>query len=127
MFKVPGEPAPWLVYTRAALRRGSDRSPGIVRLKVYQGTIQAYIKQHMPPEFPLDGPLSVDIIVSRSHPKDPTKKPDRLNYGKGIEDAMEGLAYYNDSQIVTGNVEKEYCGDGQEPHTWIVITSLEDQ
>lgn len=38
----------------------------------------------------------------------PTKKPDWDNVGKIISDALNGLAYHDDSQIVTATVEKWY-------------------
>lgn len=38
----------------------------------------------------------------------PTKKPDWDNIGKIISDALNGLAYHDDSQIVTATVEKWY-------------------
>lgn len=37
-----------------------------------------------------------------------TKKPDRINLGKFAEDLLEGSILKNDSQIVDGNVRKEY-------------------
>lgn len=38
----------------------------------------------------------------------PTKKPDWDNIGKIISDALNGLAYHDDSQIVSATVEKWY-------------------
>ena len=38
----------------------------------------------------------------------PTKRPDWDNIGKIISDALNGLAYHDDSQIVTATVEKWY-------------------
>lgn len=38
----------------------------------------------------------------------PTKKPDWDNIGKIISDALNGLAYHDDSQIVDAVVEKYY-------------------
>ena len=39
----------------------------------------------------------------------PDKKPDWDQLGKIVSDALEGLAYKNDSQIVTGIVHKWYA------------------
>ena len=41
----------------------------------------------------------------------PTKKPDWDNIGKIICDALNGIAYKDDSQIVLGQVAKEYSDD----------------
>lgn len=38
----------------------------------------------------------------------PTKKPDNDNVLKAVMDALEGLAYKNDSQIVSAGVDKFY-------------------
>ena len=38
----------------------------------------------------------------------PTKKPDADNLAKAVLDALNGIAYYDDSQIVTLTVDKLY-------------------
>lgn len=38
----------------------------------------------------------------------PAKKPDWDNVGKAITDALEGMAYRNDSQITDATVQKRY-------------------
>ena len=76
------------------------------------------------PDFiPLEGPLRMQLIAwlmilkSTSKKKAklmeeriirPDKKPDWDNLGKVVSDALEGLAYKNDSQIVTGIIHKYY-------------------
>lgn len=48
----------------------------------------------------------------------PTKKPDCDNMGKAIADALNGLAYRDDSQIVSMTVEKWYS---ETPHVDVTI------
>lgn len=48
----------------------------------------------------------------------PTVKPDADNLAKAILDALKGLAYNDDSQIVSLYVEKWYS---EEPHTEVYI------
>ena len=72
---------------------------------------------------PLDGPIELTLRVYRSIPKSltkaqrlaalsgllrPAKKPDGSNYQKGIEDALNGLLWRDDGQIVKATVEKWY-------------------
>lgn len=71
---------------------------------------------------PIDGPLYVDIIVCKprpqSYPKRPTKsfpwpwhwtkKPDTNNLAKPIEDALNGIAWHDDAQIVDSAVHKRF-------------------
>ena len=71
----------------------------------------------------LEGPLQMTVKTYFEIPKSasarkaadmqnrairPTKKPDWDNLGKIISDALNGLAYHDDSQIVTATVEKWY-------------------
>jgi len=49
----------------------------------------------------------------------PTKKPDWDNIGKICSDALNGLAYDDDSQIVLAVVGKWYS---EEPHVQIIIS-----
>jgi len=52
----------------------------------------------------------------------PTKKPDMDNIYKIVADALNGLAYHDDSQIVQAYVEKFY---GSSPRVVIQIDKLE--
>ena len=71
----------------------------------------------------IDGPCVLDIVAYFEVPKSkskkfkeralgglerPTKKPDLSNIIKGIEDALNGLAYKDDSSIVYLSVAKVY-------------------
>jgi Holliday junction resolvase RusA-like endonuclease len=50
-------------------------------------------------------------------------RPDRTNYLKGFEDALQGIVYVNDSQVVDGPILKEYA-DGPEGYTVVWIQEL---
>jgi Holliday junction resolvase RusA-like endonuclease len=54
----------------------------------------------------------------------PTIKPDLSNYLKGIEDALNGIAYIDDSQIVLVYVTKQYA---TEPRAEIRIWPDDDE
>lgn len=54
--------------------------------------------------------------------KKPTKKPDTDNIAKAVCDALNGIAYYDDSQIVSLTVCKLYS---DKPHTKVIITEQE--
>jgi Holliday junction resolvase RusA-like endonuclease len=51
----------------------------------------------------------------------PTKKPDWDNVGKIISDALNGLAYHDDSQIVSATVDKWYS---TEPRVEVEIQEI---
>lgn len=71
----------------------------------------------------LNGQLTMSVLAYFAIPKSaskknralmialkirPTKKPDFDNIGKIVGDALKGLAFDDDSQIVTGTVRKFY-------------------
>lgn len=74
---------------------------------------------------PLEGPLKMKVTAYFPIPKSvsktkatsmeqghirPTKKPDADNIIKIVADALNGLAYRDDSQIVSCSLEKYYSG-----------------
>lgn len=86
--------------------------------------------------FPKDVPLYVIVNAFFSIPKSaskkkaeamrdcairPTKKPDCDNLAKIICDALNGIAYYDDSQVVTLEVRKFYS---DEPEVYVRICEL---
>ena len=75
-----------------------------------------------------DKPIRMTIIASCSIPKSatkkfrqqalaglerPTKKPDVDNIYKGIADALTGIAYKDDKQIVSAEIYKNYAETAQ--------------
>lgn len=77
---------------------------------------------------PLSGPLHMDITAVAAIPKSWPKarraaalrsgwdqrKPDADNIGKLIADALNGIAYADDSQVARLTVEKRFAVDGVE-------------
>ena len=90
--------------------------------KDYKRYVSLIARQHAPKK-PYEGELSVHLKIYRQIPKSTTKKdralylegikrpvvkPDNTNYAKGIEDALNGIIYKDDSQIVDLQVSKFY-------------------
>jgi Holliday junction resolvase RusA-like endonuclease len=87
----------------------------------------------------LDGPLAVEIrffrphakshygsgrnaaILKQSSPLFPTMKPDVLKLARGVEDALSGVVYRDDSQIVREFLEK---GFDDPARCEIIVTSI---
>ena len=78
-------------------------------------------------------PLKVSLIfcmpIPKSYPKKRrewilkgyesyTKKPDCDNLAKAVLDALNGVAFEDDSQIVELHIRKEYA---EQPHVWVSI------
>lgn len=81
------------------------------------------------------GPLAVTLTFTVRRPKDhygarglkpgapryPTKKPDVLKLARGTEDALSGLVYADDSQIVREVLAKEY---GEQEGVRVLVVEL---
>lgn len=76
--------------------------------------------KHFEKEVPLNVVIKAYYMIPKSVSKKkaqemldgrirPTKKPDYDNIGKIVCDALNGIAYYDDSQIVDAHVIKEYA------------------
>ncbi len=50
--------------------------------------------------------------------------PDRDNLVKAVQDALEKVIYWNDSQVCAGPIEKWYAAGDEGPHTEIVIKPI---
>lgn len=92
--------------------------------------VQAY--RGAPLEGPLDLRLTIGVPVPRSWSKRaradalagrtmPTKKPDASNQLKLIEDALNGIVWVDDCQIVDGGFSKRYV---EAPQTVLTVRRL---
>lgn len=132
LFVIPGKPCAW---QRA-------RSNGKVRFdSPEQAQNKATIKQigaaAMDGRPPLEGPLEVHVSAFWLYPKSMSKKrrgtygshfhtsrPDGDNLAKLVGDALNGIVWRDDSQIVTLQVTKRYAIHQQ---TVIRVQPLTDQ
>jgi len=127
---VPGEPRPWTVWAK----RG-PKPDGFVRMEVWQAQIQAAVRAGFSNE-PLSGPLQMETVFVRGYPDSAPKtpsaqvrwsekhiltKPDLTNYQKACEDALIGLLFHDDNQVVQHNSSKTYGYPGKEPYTIIEV------
>jgi Holliday junction resolvase RusA-like endonuclease len=81
----------------------------------YKEYVRFFAVQQMDGHAPLEGALALSVRVYRQMPKSfsakkqalaesggirPTTKPDIDNYVKGIKDALKGICWHDDSQVV---------------------------
>jgi Holliday junction resolvase RusA-like endonuclease len=134
-FTIPGEPVP------QARPRASRQGNRVImydppKSREYKQFVALIAKQHAP-KIPYEGELDVHLKIYRPIPKSTSKKnrelknagikrpivkPDNSNYAKGIEDALNGIVYKDDSQIVDLRVSKFYSDD---PRVEVRIRELE--
>ena len=85
---------------------------------------------------PLDGPLMIKIrfgfpLPKSQHRKNPKpmmwhmKRPDLDNLYKGVIDAMEGIVYHRDSEIVKVVMDKVIVPQGDAPYVNLAVVSVE--
>lgn len=120
-FTIPGEPAG--KGRPKFTKNGHTYTPG--KTVSYENMVKLFFRQAYPGTKPIekDVPLLVTIAAYFKIPASaskkkrqamledkikPTKKPDWDNIGKIVCDALNGIAYHDDSQVVTGTVDKLY-------------------
>lgn len=78
---------------------------------------------------PLDGPVSLTVLFELPRPKSlrqkdvaHTKRPDLDKLVRAIGDALTGVVYRDDSQVVDIRASKAY---GAQPGVWVSVSSME--
>ena len=135
-FEIPGD-----AQAQGRPRAGKTKRGKVVMYdpkesRDYKSYVRLIASQHRP-KSPLEGQLEVFIKIYRRMPKSITKKrrqaviegihrpitkPDLTNIAKGIEDALNGIIYKDDSQIVDLHISKYYS---DRPRVEVQIKELE--
>lgn len=141
MFYIPGKPqgkARARTFYNPKLGRSQSVTPA--KTALYENWIkQCFLEQcgDEPGYFekqPLQMRIYAHFDIPKSTPKKkaeqmaknqlrPTKKPDADNIAKVVCDALNGLAYHDDTQIVDLQVLKCYAGD-DEQGVYVVINEI---
>lgn len=143
-FTVIGKPQPAGSKSGAPIRR-KNGSIGVAmrdsnpRAKPWQAIVAHAAREAYSGDL-LRGPLDVTMTFFLPRPKGhygtgknsaklkpsapyfPTKKPDALKLARGTEDALTGVVYADDSQIVVERLEKAY---GEPARVEIEISEME--
>lgn len=121
-FRVEGPPVPWS-RARISSRNGKITPFTPAKMRAYQNKIKAAAKEAMRGDPPMEGPIKVMVTVVLPIPKSfskkrtelakkekilPTTRPDVDNYAKIAFDAMNGIFYLDDAQIVWFSCCKYY-------------------
>lgn len=115
-FTVPGTAVPW---SRAGSAGGRRFTPK--KQENFMGVLQVHARAAMAGRAPFEGPLEMQVMASYAWPAswsnkrkaDPaqawkTSRPDADNLSKLVADALNGLAFIDDAQVVSLHVWKRF-------------------
>ena len=126
-YSVPGEPR-GKGRPKFARRGNFVKTYTDAKTASYEDQIRFYALKAMGDTKAIQGAVRVFISISMSVPKSyskkrtedclngsekPLKKPDWDNVAKSICDAMNGIVYGDDTQIVEAHVTKQYAAQSQ--------------
>ena len=126
-YSVPGEPR-GKGRPKFARRGNFVKTYTDAKTASYEDQIRFYALQAMGDHKAIEGAVQVTISICLSVPRSyskrrtedclngserPLKKPDWDNVAKSICDAMNGIVYVDDTQIVEAHVTKQYAQQSQ--------------
>lgn len=126
---VPGEPK--ATQTGTVHRFGRR----LVPVRRHAGWIEriALAAHASRPEALLEGPLGVVLVFARRRPVRiprglpyPITRPDVGNLSKGLLDALQGIVYRDDAQIVE-LLERKRFAESAGPGVWIAVWPIQEQ
>lgn len=137
-FVIPGEPVAQGRPRFRVIPRKDGGKPMVMaydpkKSKDFKKKVATLAKVRMGGRRMLEGPLEMTILAYFSCPasdhrkrkpaleRKHTKKPDIGNVAKGIEDALEGIVYKNDSQIYQSSSCKHIAAQGVDPYIVVQI------
>lgn len=138
VFEVPGEPVA-KGRPEAKRRKGKGGKVYVAQITPektvrYESTVALFAAQAMAGRPLLDGPLWMHVTAFFDRPKTHakliapprwvTKKPDSSNVLKAVEDALNGVAYADDSTVAHSEIKRLWCDDGR-PRVVVSIGRLE--
>jgi len=114
--------------------------PASKKQKPWQDMVKFVAMNEFAKRIPFDGPLDMSLVFVRMRPKGhygtgrnegvlkdwakdlkPTGKPDSLKLGRAVEDALKGIIYGDDAQIVHHDITKLY---GPKPGVDVCVRQL---
>ena len=112
--------------TGSVVRAGNRLIP-IRRHTEWAKYVKLVAAEHAPATL-LEGPISLSLEFVLMRPKSvgkrrgwPIVRPDLSNLAKGFDDAMTGILWKDDAQIVDARVEKRYSAEPRtEVRVWVL-------
>ncbi len=111
-------------------------------LKRWRKAIAEEARKHAPAEL-IAGPVDLTIVfvlerpkshwlksgrIAKGKPRRPIGRPDKSKLTRAVEDALSGVIYRDDSQVVDGRVRKRYQTiPDEETGAHIIVTAIPDE
>jgi len=128
-FRVIGEPIPQgsiRGFARGAKVSLTSDNP---KLHSWRDCIGWEARKHFTELLP--GPIQLTAVFLLSRPKSvpksrtyPTVKPDADKLARALFDALTGVAWVDDAQVVTHSIDKRYCAPGEQPGVTVWLGAL---
>lgn len=133
-FTITGNPVPWSRAGAYGLPGGGVKHYTKDKIRDWKTLAGWIAREAMGSKMPFDGCLGLEfhfcLAVSKSWPRwkknaalagliAPAGKPDLDNLIKGIKDAMTGVVYMDDGQVIGSTEKKRY---GLAPYVEVVVT-----
>lgn len=114
-FTVATEPVPFKRVCSNGKRRFNDP-----RYSDFKNVIGLHARVAMQGRAPLSTPIKITVKVFTKYAPDSLKSGDWDNHGKAVSDALNGICFADDRQIIDGQVQL-FKGD---PHIEITLEEL---
>jgi crossover junction endodeoxyribonuclease RusA len=138
VFEVPGQPVPQPRHKVAARGRFAHAYiPAHHPIHAYRETIALVGRAARVEGWPTAGPVAVEIEAVFGRPPSHWRKsglaadapawPPRCdwdNLAKGICDALTGILWHDDDQVIDGRCRKRYAERGEAPRTLVMVRRL---
>jgi Holliday junction resolvase RusA-like endonuclease len=100
------------------------------KTRKYESDLKSLLRQFWRPRDTLNGAIELRLRfylapVKSSKRLFPTVKPDIDNFSKAVMDAMNGIVWNDDSQVITLTAEKWYVTDKSSPQIKIMIREID--
>ena len=138
-FTVPGTPQ-GKGRARSFVRNGHVGHYTPEKTRTYEGMIRVLAMQAMGANPPIEGPVEMTLFIVMPVPKSwpawkrdmavagqimPTTKPDVSNIQKAVEDALNGVVWLDDCQVVSVIKTKLYTGgEFRNPGVYVSVTQM---
>ena len=132
-FQVFGVPVP--KGSMKAFMRPGMRFPVVthdnLQSKPWADTIRLVAQQHAPAGGPWEGPIELHASFYLPKPKSlprrcvyPVKKPDTDKLLRNLKDALKGVIYRDDAQVIDVHASKRYATSEAPPQVYVTIRKV---